>query len=485
LRDQSCMPLPADAEAVIAGAEEIVRRAAGREEARRRRRDRNERERHRRREEQDREAAQRRERERAEEERLRAEADGARRALLRRAVALAEACGGSVPDCFAAVPDPRKRRGRRHSLPCVLTLVVMAMLHGKTKLADILAWTGHADQEMLAAAGARAGKDGRRQAPCPKTVTRLLGMLGAQALADAAACYLAAAAPAGPVTFPVSGPAGQPSLACDGKAVRGAVRPDGTSPFLLSAAVNGIVIAEREIGVKTNEIPEIGPMLLELNERFPLAGWVISGDALHTQRGFMTLICEDLLAHAVLTVKRNQPGLHAALEGLCWAGARRHVTRSKGHGRRETRSHLVMDAPDEIRALFPHVAQVARVIRTRTVTFWKSDGKKRARVTKTSSETVYLITSLTAREAGPEHIAAYIRSHWGIENKVHLVRDVTLREDASKVRAESRPRALATLRNLIMGLIRQAGHEDIAATIRKAEYDNDLLLALLRLTTAL
>jgi len=485
LRDQSCMPLPADAEAVIAGAEEIVLRAAGREEARRRRRDRNERERRRRREEQDREAAERRERERAEDERLRVEADGARRALLRRAVALAEACGGSVRDCFAALPDPRKRRGRRHSLPCVLALTVMAMLHGKTKLAGITAWITHAGQEMLAAAGARAGEDGRRVAPCGKTVTRLPGMPGAQALADAVACYLAAAVPAVPVTFPVSGPVPQPSLACDGKAVRGAVRGDGTSPFLLPAATGGIVAAEREIGVKTNEIPEIGPMLLELNERFPLAGWVISGDALHTQREFITLICEDLLARAVLTVKRNQPGLYAALEGLCWAGARRHVTRGKGHGRRETRSHLVMDAPGEIKALFPHVAQVARVIRTRTVTFWKSDGKKRARVTKTSSETVYLITSLTAREAGPEHIAAYIRNHRSIENKVHLVRDVTLREDASKVRAGSRPRALATLRNLIMGLIRQAGHDDIAATIRKAEYDNDLLLALLRLTTDL
>ncbi len=98
---------------------------------------------------------------------------------------------------------------------------------------------------------------------------------------------------------------------------------------------------------------------------------------------------------------------------------------------------------------------------------------------------MYLITSLTAREAGPEHIAAYIRGHRGIENKVHLVRDVTLREDASKVRADSRPRALATLRNLIMGLIRQVGHDDIAATIRKAEYDNVLLLALLRITPAL
>jgi hypothetical protein len=65
-----------------------------------------------------------------------------------------------------------------------------------------------------------------------------------------------------------------------------------------------------------------------------------------------------------------------------------------------------MDAPDSIKALFPHAAQVARVIRTCTVTSWKSNGKKRTRVTGISTETVYVITSLTAREAGPEHIAA-------------------------------------------------------------------------------
>ena len=155
-------------------------------------------------------------------------------------------------------------------------------------------------------------------------------MLGAQALADAVACYLAAAVPADPVTFPVAGPALQPSLACDGKEVRGAVRPDGTSLFLLSAAAGGIVLAEREIAAKTNEIPEIGPMLLELNERFPLAGWVMTADALHTQRDFAALACEELLAHYVLTVKGNQPGLYAALEALCWAGARRHVTSGQG-----------------------------------------------------------------------------------------------------------------------------------------------------------
>ena len=477
------MPVPADAaEAVIAEAEETVRRAAGREEARARRRGRQGERRRRCQAERDQKATELREQRRAEEERLRAEAGEALRVLLRRSAELAQACGGSVPDCFAGVPDPRRRRGRRHSLPCVLTLVVTAMLHGKTKLADITAWIAYAGQEMLAAAGARADGNGRRTAPCGKTVNRLLGMIGAQSLADAVACYLAAAEPAAPVTYPVCGPVPQPHLACDGKEIRGAVRADGTSLFLLSAASGGIVLADREIPAKTNEIPEIGPMLMELNERFPLAGWVLTADALHTQRGFAALACEDLLAHYVLTVKGNQPGLLAALEGLCWAGARRHVTTDKGHGRRETRARLVMDAPGSIKALFPHAAQVARVIRTRTVTFWKGNGKTRTRLTGTHAETVYLITSLTAREAAPEHIAACIRRHRGIENEVHLVRDVTLREDSCKVRAGSRPRVLATLRNLSMGLIRQAGYDGIAATIRDAEYDSTLLLALLRLT---
>ena len=421
--------MPADAaEAVIAEAEETVRRAAAREDARARRKALKQR----RQEERNRKTAELLEQRRAEEERLRAEAGQALRVLLGRAAELAQACGGSVRDCFAGVPDPRRRRGRRHSLPCVLTLVVAAMLHGKTKLADITAWIAHAGQEMLAAAGARAGRDGMRVAPCPKTVTRLLGMLGAQALADAVACYLAAAEPAVPVAYPVAGPVRLPSLACDGKEARGAVRADGSSLFLLSAATGGIVLAEREIPAKTNEIPEVGPMLLDLNERFPLAGWVITADALHTQRGFATLACEDLLAQYVLTVKGNQAGLYAALQQLTWAGARRHVTSDKGHGRRETRRHLVMDAPAEIRALFPHAAQVARVIRTRTVTCWKHNGKKRTRVTETHTETAYLITSLTAREAAPEHIAAYARGHWGIENEVHrasetLRRFMTLR----------------------------------------------------------
>ena len=491
MRDQSCMPVTADdAEAVITAAESITREAAADDAARARRKARQAEKKRRRDAEQERKAAGQRERDRerrAEEGRLRAEAEQARSALLRRAAALRDASGGSVRDCFEGMPGPRDPRGLRHPLPAILALVVVAMLHGKTKLCGITAWVAHAGQRDLELAGARhRGKDGLLTAPSPKTVIRVLGLVGPQPVSDAAGSYLAAAVPAAqPAEQQEREPAVRPHLQCDGKEVRGARRADGTSMFILSAATGGIVVADREIPAKTNEIPEIGPMLLSLDKRLPLAGWILTADALHTQREFAELAVTQLHAHYVLTVKKNQRNLHSALRGLCWAGARRHVTEDRGHGRAERRSHLLMDAPEEIKALFPHVRQVAKVTRTRTVRRWKGDGKNWRLVTETTTETVYLVTSLSALQATPQHVAAYIRAHWSIENQVHWVRDATLREDASKVSAANRARNLVTLRNLVTGLIRQSGRNGIAATIRDTEYEEGLLTALARFDTAL
>jgi Transposase DDE domain len=106
-------------------------------------------------------------------------------------------------------------------------------------------------------------------------------------------------------------------------------------------------------------------------------------------------------------------------------------------------------------------------------------------VTVRSAVAALCITSLSAREAAPVHLAGYVRGHWSIENKIHWVRDVTFREDASRVRTASRPRIMVTLRNLVIGLIRQAGHTKIAATIRKIKRDPRLLMAILGLPDTL
>jgi DDE_Tnp_1-associated len=421
-------PVPAgDEQAVIAEAERIVREEEDRELRRELRKARGREKQGLARQERERKAAEHRER----DEQLRRAAGRQRQAMLDRIRERGAACGGRIMEkVFAAVPDPRDPRGVRHSLACVLALVMMAMLCDNQTLVSITCWISAADQGLLASAGARLLADGTRQAPCPRTVARVLGAADPDAVDDAVCRYLADGERALQAAADGDGqqqeqqqqgeeegaPDLMPQVACDGKYVKGARRPDGTSLILLSAATpGGVALAQREIPAKTSEVPEIGPMLRELNQYHPLAGHVITADALHTIADFAGLVAGELAAGAVLTVKDNQPAIRALLENALWAHAACHVTRDKGHGRRETRSHLVMDAPAEVKALFPPAEQVARVVRTRTVTSWLSDGHTRTRVTRTGTETVYLIITMPARQAPPQHVGVYIRNHWGIE----------------------------------------------------------------------
>jgi predicted transposase YbfD/YdcC len=408
--------------------------------------------------------------------------------LAARAVSLHAASGGDLLDCFAAVPDPRDPRGIRHSLASVLAMSAAAALCGCSTLEDVTAWICAAGQDVLAVLGCRRGTLGACVPPHPDTVVRVFTAISAQALADHAGEFLASRAAAGPVAFPVAGPGQLPGLAVDGKAVRGAAGPDGLIPYLLAAATHQdcTVIAEVLIGAKTNEVPEFAPLLRTLNARTPLAGHVITVDAGHTVRAHAIFTCQELMAHYVMTVKRNTPGLHDALDALDWASVPvQHQVTESGHGRHERRTIQVMDAPEHIRKRFPHARQAALIERyvTRTARKRKNHGRGYKKVTIRSAVAVLVITSLDAREAAPEHLAGYVRRHWRIENQIHYVRDVTYREDASRVRTGTRPRIMATLRNLAIGLIRQAGHTRIAATIRKIKYDNRLLLAILGLQT--
>jgi predicted transposase YbfD/YdcC len=404
--------------------------------------------------------------------------------LASRAAALRAASGGNLAECFAAVPDPRRRRGIRYSLACVLVLCTGAVLSGCTGLEDVTAWAHAAPQEVLAAAGARRNALGILVAPHPDTVIRLLSALGARALARQAGAYLAARAHPGPVTFPLAGPAILPAIAVDGKAVRGAAGDDGLIPYRPAAADcgTGTVLAEHLIGPKTSEVPEFAPLLRDLDQYYPLAGHVITADAGHTVKARARFVCGELLAHYVFTVKQNTPALRDEIDAPDRASVPvRHTTEEKGHGRRERRTIQVTDAPAHIAKRFPHARQVALIERYVTRTVRVRKGKRWVRKQEKSAVAVFIITSLDAREASPACIAGYVRGHWTIENKVHWVRDVTLREDSSRVRTGPKPRIMATLRNLAIGLIRQAGYTKIAATIRKIRHDPALLIAILGL----
>ena len=93
-----------------------------------------------------------------------------------------------------------------------------------------------------------------------------------------------------------------------------AEREDATRVHLLSAFLHGqgVTVAQREIPAKTNEIPEIKPLL----EPLDLSARVVTADALHTQRETARFLVEDKQAHYLLTVKENQPTLYADLKAL-------------------------------------------------------------------------------------------------------------------------------------------------------------------------
>jgi len=172
----------------------------------------------------------------------------------------------TLREMLAAVPDPRDRRGIRHQLAVILGLAQAAAAAGCVSVTEIAAWAGAAPQDLLARLDARQDPSGRRVAPHPDTVERVLEALDPQALADAAGGYLAARAGLGPAVFSAAGPVLQPALAVDGKALRGAIGADGLIPYLLAAATHGaitetVVVAERLIGPKTNEVPEVPALL--------------------------------------------------------------------------------------------------------------------------------------------------------------------------------------------------------------------------------
>jgi predicted transposase YbfD/YdcC len=160
-------------------------------------------------------------------------------------------------------------------------------------------------------------------------------------------------------------------------------------------------------------------------------------------------------AHYLFTVKRNQPGLFAQFAALPWRQVPvARETRERGHGRAERRTLKVTAVARGL--AFPRAAQAIQIVCRR-----KLAGRR-----KRSAETCYAITSLTASQASSAPLAAILRGHWAIEDRLHWVRDMDFKEDRSQTRTASGPRVMAGLRNLAITILRLAPHASIAAALR-------------------
>ena len=363
---------------------------------------------------------------------------------------------------LAQVPDPRDARGRIHPLPGLLAIAVAAVASGASRVVEIAEWAADLPDAVWDRLGAARDRfTGARRVPDDSTFTRVLAGIDADAL-DAAVCrWLIGRAG--------SGGSGRRVIAVDGKTLRGS-GPAGAQVHLLAALDqrDQIVLAQTGVNGKTNEITRFVPLLDGLD----LAGAVITADALHTQREHARWLVEDKRAGYVFVVKRNQPRLYRQVKALPWGKIPvLDQTRDSGHGRHDVRALQAVTCHGPLALDFPHAAQALRIRRRR---YNPANGRW-------STVTIYAITSLTAAQAGPADLADWLRGHWAIE-VLHHIRDTTYREDAGRLRAGNAPRALATLRNTAISLLRLNGVTSIAPALRHNSRNPYRSLQLLGLT---
>lgn len=362
---------------------------------------------------------------------------------------LADACVGrsTVRDperllaLLGRVPDPRAKPGVRFPIRVMLAIAVAATAAGCRSYRAIGEWAADAPAGLLAQLGC-AGP-----APEETAIRTLLQRVDDAVLSRLIGVWLRSRADRrrDAKTRRV--------IAVDGKTVRGARVEGATTPHLLSALDHGagVVLAQQQIGEKSNEIPEFSRLLAQLD----IAGAVITADAMHTQRGHVEFL-DSCGADWVFTVKGNQPKLLAALKALPWDEVDvADDRREKGHGRSEWRSLKIVTVTAGLP--FPGQPQAIQIIRRRKA----PDAKTWDR------EVIYAITSLTPERATPAEIGTILRRHWAIENELHWVRDVTFGEDASRVRTGTGPAVMAALRNLAISLAHLNGAKNVAAWTRR------------------
>ena len=352
---------------------------------------------------------------------------------------------------LSTVPDPRDPRGVRHSFATILTLAAAAVLAGCTSISAIAAWAADLPSWHHHRIGIR------RRVPRLSTFARALAGVDPDVLDAVLGAWL---------TTRTSAPNGLRALALDGKSARGARRPDGSRVHLVGVLEHrsGTVLAQVEVASKGSEIGAFMTVL----DRVDLHGCVVTADALHTQSTHAHYLHRHG-GHYVLTVKGNQPTLRARCAALPWSQVpTAHVEHDKGHGRREQRTLQVITAVRP-RLPFPHACQIARVVRD----------SRRGPAGEAHLQIEFVITDLTPEQADPAQLAALIRGHWGIENRLHWVRDVTFGEDHSSIRTAHAATAMATLRNTAISLLRSSGHTNIAAATAAMARRPDQLLGLI------
>ena len=347
--------------------------------------------------------------------------------------------------------DSRHQRGKIYPLGMLITLILLAKLAGEDKPLGITEWIRLRRDSLVS-----VFKCKHNRMPCLNTIRWVLEkVIDLEDLEKYLAWFMREkfGTPQSKLTT------------LDGKCLRGTIpkgQTEGT--YLLTAYVpeEGIVLKQIEVGHKENEI-SVAPQLIE---GLDLKGKLLCGDAMHTQRQHSVAVLAQG-GDYLWFVKNNQPTLLAdvaqffappqqaagfPLRPLPCAVAQ---STNKGHGRLEKRT-LTLVADTQGFLNWPGVRQVFRLER------WV----KRIRQGTETVEVVYGITSCGPQNGTAEQMLHWTRAYWGIENGLHYRRDVTLREDATRIGASPLAQAMALLNNFVVTLALKMGFSNLASARR-------------------
>ena len=350
----------------------------------------------------------------------------------------------SIADHFAGLPDPRFERTKLHPLLNILVISLCAMICGADSFTDMEDF-GESKRDWLSGL-----LDLSNGIPSHDTFARVFAALDPQAFTD---CFIS-------WTSALADKTDGQVIALDGKRLRRSFdTASGTAALHMVSAwatQNNLVLGQVAVADKSNEITAI-PKLLEMLD---VAGCIVTIDAMGTQKAIAGQIARQG-ADYVLALKANQPDLHAEVSALFeratannWldhnADTIPHSFHNSvdgpDHGRIETRrcwatGDLSQLHPDT-RAAWPSLRSIALIEAERID---KTTGQ-------TTTEQRFYITSL-APDA--RQIANAVRSHWGIENSLHWILDVALREDDCRIREGHAPQNMATMRHITINMLKK------------------------------
>lgn len=314
---------------------------------------------------------------------------------------------------FSTIEDPRSHINRRHPLPSVLVIAVLAVLAGAAGPTAIALWAEQKEDLLVGLLDLPFGIPG-------KDVFRRVLMLIKPDAFNAWIAHLRGEATAATGVD-------RPIIAIDGKTAR---RSHDASNGLGAlhvvtawAGELGLALGQQACAAKSNEITAIPELLGKIDAR----GGIVTIDAMGAQKAIAAKVIEGK-ADYVLALKRNHEALHAAviehiderLEGEL-EGAQELTTTERGHGREEERTYLQLPVPEGL----PRKADWKGLKSVGLVTSVRKVGAE------VSIEARYYLSSLPV---DVKLFARAARGHWSVENSCHWSLDVTFREDDSRIR---------------------------------------------------